>query len=191
LEKAGDAPGRVELYRAALEHRYEPEAQKKLLWVIARLEEEGLQNVDAAILAHRQSLDVDAEGEESFLALARLYQQTENWTELADIYLSKAETLGPSDGAEYRILLADLYMRKLGQHEPALEQLEEIVSAEPEHPGALQRLEAMRASEELRGRVVDLLRPLYQGQDNWRSLIRLNEDRFELANDPMDRVMIL
>lgn len=191
LKEQGDAQARVELYREALEHRYEPEEQQRLLAVIAQLEEGSLGNLEAAIEAHKRTIETDEENQESFDALARLYSKLENWSELAELYLRKAESLGSLDGAKVRILLADLYMRKLGEHEASLEQLEEIVREQPQHSGALERLEAMRASEDLRGRVVEILRPIYQAQDQWRKVIRLNEDRFELAQDPMDQVMIL
>jgi tetratricopeptide (TPR) repeat protein len=191
LALKGDAQARVELHRDALEHRFDPEEQKRLLSVIARLEEESLGNLEAAIEAHQSALEMDEESEESYRALTRLYTKVENWTELGELYQRKAEGLAPTEGAPYRILLSDLYMRRIGDHSASLEQLEEVVREQPEHPGALERLEAMRASDELRGRVVDLLRPIYQGQDDWRKIIRLNEDRFELATDPMDQVMIL
>ncbi len=191
LSKAGNASERVELYRAALEHRYDPEDQKQLLQVIASLEENKLGNVDAAIAAHQQAVEADDTNDASLDALTRLYRQTEAWSDLAELYLSRAESQGPVDGAHFRIALADLNMRQLGDHEASLNQLEEIVRDQPEHKGAIERLEAMRASDDLRPRVVEVLRPIYQAQDDWRRLILLNEDRFSLSDDPIDQVAIL
>ncbi len=191
LKKVGTPEDRVALYREALEHRYDPEDQQRLLHVIAELEEQKLGNVDAAIEAHQRAVEADETNEESLDALTRLYRQTEAWGELVELYGRRAESAGPVEGAKYRILLADLHMRQLGNHEESLDQLEEIVRDQPEHQGAIERLEAMRASEQLRGRVVDILRPIYESKDDWRRLIALNEDRFSLASDPMDRVAIL
>ncbi len=191
LKKKGSPEERVALYRNALSHRYDPAEQQKLLMVIAEIEEAKLGNVDAAIDAHRQAVEADETNEASLDALTRLYTQTENYTDLAELYLRRAESVGPAAGAKYRIALVDLYVRKLGQHEPALDQLEEIVRDQPDFGPAIERLEAMRQSEDLRGRVVEILRPIYQAQDDWRHLINLNEDRFLLAEDPMEQVAIL
>ncbi len=191
LQKVGTDQERVDLYREGLEHRYEPEAQERLLQVIAQLEENSLGNVDAAIEAHRRTIEANESNDDSLNALTRLYRQTENWTDLKELYQNRAENAGPIDGAQYRIALADLHMRQLGEHEPALDQLEEVVREQPEQLEALERLEAMRASDELRGRVLEILRPIYQAQDEWRKLIQLNEDRFTLSEDPMDKVAIL
>lgn len=191
LKKVGTAAERVQLYRDALEHRYQPEDQQRLLHVIAELEEGKLGNVDAAIEAHRLAVEADENNAASLDALTRLYQQTERFDDLVELYSRRAENAGPIDGAAYRIALADLHMRKLGNHSASLDQLEEIVRDQPEHDGAIQRLEAMRASEDLRGRVVEILRPIYEARDDWRRLIALNEDRFSLAQDPADQVAIL
>lgn len=191
LKKAGTARERVQLYREALEHRYEPEAKQELLHVIAELEEGKLGNVDAAIEAHRLAIEADEGNTASLDALTRLYRQTERWDDLVELYALRADRAGSADGAKYRIALADLHMRQLGNHTESLDQLEEIVRDLPEHEGAIQRLEAMRASEKLRGRVVEILRPIYEGRDDWRRLIALNEDRFSLAEDQMDQVAIL
>ncbi len=191
LKKVGTPRERVELYQSALPHRFDPDEQRKLLAVIAHLQENKLGNVDEAIAAHKQAVEADETNEASLDALTRLYTQTENWSELAELYLRRAETEGPVDGAKYRIALADLYMRKLGQHEPALDQLEEIVRDQPEFNPAIERLEAMRKSEALLPRVIELLGPIYEANDDWRRIISLNEDRFRLAEDPMDQVAIL
>lgn len=191
LQKVGSAEERVQHYRDALEHRFDPEDQQKLLLVIAELEEGKLGNVDAAIEAHRRAVEGDETNEASLDALTRLYRKTESWAELTELYERRAEMAGPIEGAQYRIALSDLHMRKLGNHQDSLDQLEEIVRDQPDHAGAIERLEAMRGSDELKARVVDILRPIYQAQDDWRRLIQLNEDRFVLADDPMDQVAIL
>ncbi len=191
LRKVGTAEERVELYTAALEHRFDSDEQQKLLAVIAELQETKLGNLDEAIAAHRKAVETDETNQASLDALTRLYTQKEQWHELAELYLMRAESEGPVDGAKYRIALADLHMRKLGEHEPALDQLEEVVRDQPDFAPALERLEAMRGSEALLRRVVDLLRPIYEANDDWRRLISLNEDRFRLADDPMDQVTVL
>src|SRR5690606_37683350 len=38
---------------------------------------------------------------------------------------------------------------------------------------------------------VEILRPLYEAADDWRHLIKLNEDRYQLARDPGEKVAVL
>ena len=38
---------------------------------------------------------------------------------------------------------------------------------------------------------MEILRPLYQSADDWRHLIKLNEDRFTLAENNADKVTVL
>jgi tetratricopeptide (TPR) repeat protein len=191
LREVGTAEERVELCEATLEHRYDPRDQLKLLHTIADLQENQLEDVEAAISAHQRALELDETHETTLVALTRLYEQAERWNELVELYERRADMAGPMEGAPLRILLADLHMRRLRAHEPALDQLEEIVRDRPDYQPAIERLEAMRASEGLRERVVDLLRPIYQEQDDWRKIILLNEDRFALADDSVDQVAIL
>src|SRR5690606_13316342 len=49
----------------------------------------------------------------------------------------------------------------------------------------------LRLLPELRERVVEVLRPIYELTDDWRSTIELNADRLELAELPGDRVLVL
>lgn len=191
LKKVGTAKERVALHRTALEHRYDPADQQQLLSVIAELQETQLGNLDEAIAAHRQALETDETNQASLNALSRLYTRTQNWQELAGLYLTRADGSAPTDAAQYRILLADLYVNKLSEYHLALEQLEEVVRHDPGSKAALERLEAMRTRDDLKERAVDILRPIYEAEDDWRRLVSLNEDRFVLAQDTMEQVAVL
>lgn len=191
LKKAGTPTERVSLYRATLEHRYDSQDQQRLLSVIADLEEKQLGDLDAAILAHRQAVEADETNQASLDALTRLYRQTENWTELADLYLRRAEASTSRDAIAHRIALADLYLQKLSAPESAIEQLEEVVREDSDAVLAIERLEAFRSKDAFLERVVDILRPIYEAKDDWRRVISLNEDRFRLAQDAVDEVAVL
>src|SRR5690606_7131798 len=67
----------------------------------------------------------------------------------------------------------------------------EVVRINPRHEEALHELDALRLVPEQRARVVDILRPLYERADDWQQLIALNEDRFQLAELPGDKILVL
>ncbi|HSC87655.1 MAG TPA: hypothetical protein VLC09_10310, partial [Polyangiaceae bacterium] len=191
LRQAGTPERRVQHYRAGLEHKFDPEQRLPLLHTIAELEEKSLGRIDDAIATHREALEVDERDLVSLDALTHLYRRTERWQDLADLYLRRAEdATGPTQAA-FRLALASVQEKQLGQPEAALDQLEEIVREQPGNAEAVARIEAMRGSEALKERAVEILRPLYEAQDDWKRLIKLNEDRFSLAQDPLDRVQIL
>src|SRR5690606_22490527 len=99
--------------------------------------------------------------------------------------------LPPAEGARYRLALSALYANRLGQPEAALDQLEEVVRELPQHEDAIQRIEGLRTREDLKPRVVEILRPIYEAQGDWKKTIRLNEDRFHLAEDVHEKLAIL
>jgi len=191
LTLAGTPEKRVALYRAALEQKFDPSERLPLLHVVAELEERALGQVESAIVAYQQALEADERDTVSLDALTRLYRQTERWDELAELYQARADDASGSTRAQYRLALASLYDRELGRPDAGLDQLEEIVRETPDHPEAIARIEALRGSDGLKGRAVEILRPLYEATDDWKRLIKLNEDRFALASDPHERVAIL
>lgn len=191
LEKTGRHEERVELYRQALDHRFEPSERLELLHTIAGLARDQLGLVDEAIDTYRTALDVDENDSHSLDALTELYRGRERWDDLAELLLRRAELAeGAQAAATHRLALARL-LREIGDAERAIDQLDEIVRSVPTHAEAIAELEALRETEEHKERVVEILRPLYEATDDWRHLIKLNEDRFELAGDPGEKVAVL
>jgi len=191
LVQSGTAEERIELHRAALDHRYDPEEQVRLLHVIAQLSKDELDDAEGAIEAHQRALTIDDQNIVSQDELTVLYAAAGRFEELSELYLRRAEPLPPTEGARYRLALSALYANRLGQPEAALDQLEEVVRELPEHEEAIQRIEGLRTREDLKPRVVEILRPIYEAQGDWRKIIRLNEDRFHLAEDVHEKLSIL
>ncbi len=183
---------RVELYRESLENRFEAADRLEALHVVARLQTNELAEPDHAIETYREALEVDESNLPALDALTQLYRQRKRWNDLAEHYLRRAETASVADvSAGFRLDLAKLYKNELEEPERALDQLEEIVRVLPAHPAAIAELEAMRDEDDFRERTVEILRPLYESLDDWKRLIKLNEDRFQLARDVHERVAVL
>lgn len=192
LMKAGRASDRVELYRGALDHRFEPADRLSVLHTIADLERNALKEPDKAIETYRAALDVDDNDGVALDALTELYRERGRFTDLAELYLRRAESEADVDSScGYRLALARLQRDEMKDLSAAIDQYEEIVQRVPNHRAAIADLEMLMADEASKGRVVEILLPLYEGADDWRKLIQLNAQRFELASEDLDRVSIL
>ena len=192
LQRLSKYADRVALYRKALEHQYDFGARIESLHIIAELQRGPLNDVPAAIGTLREALEIDDAHPVTLDVLAALYRQQGQFQDLAQLLLRRAEgVVYPTESTAYRLSLAQLYVNELDEPPRALEQLEEIVRYEPKHVGAIIMLESLRNNPQLRSRVVDVLRPLYESADDWQKLIRLNEDRFELADNVGDKVAVL
>ncbi len=192
LQKTERYEERVQLYRDALDHRFEPVERLSTLHTIAELQRGKLGLVDEAIETYRAALDVDETDARALDALTELYRERERWDDLSELYLRRAEVSEtPETAATYRLALARLFKKEISDTDRAIDQLDEIVRTVPTHSEAVQELEALLEDDAHKERVVEILRPLYEGADDWRHLIKLNEDRYELAQDPAEKVAVL
>ncbi len=182
---------RVALYRASLDHRYDKD-RLDALHTIAKLERFELKQLDQAIDTYRAALDVDDADARALDSLTELYAELGRDQDLADLYLRRAEAAANGEaGAPYRLALARLYRDKIKDTSAAIDQLEAIVGDVPWHQEAIKDLEALTQNDDHKARVVEILRPLYERSDDWRLLVKLNEDRFNLATEVTEKVSVL
>ena len=182
---------RVALYRAALDYLSDEERLAGL-HTIARLERVELAEPEKAIDTYRAALDVRDDDQKALDALTELYGELGRDRDLADLYLRRAESApNGEEAAPYRLSLAKLYRDKLADVGGAIDQLEAIVTEVPWHKDAIKELEGLTKGGDHKARVVEILRPLYERQDDWKLLIKLNEERFGLAADARDKVAVL
>lgn len=192
LKQTNRHEDRVELYKAGLDYKYEPKDRVRYLHTIAKLQREQLESPDEAIETYRSALDADETDPVVLDALTELYRQRHRYTDLAELFTRRAEgAASPQAAAEHRLALARLLRNELSNTERAIDQLEEIVRAQPNQKEAVSELESLKGEEAYRERIVEILRPLYEEADDWRRVIKLNEDRFDLATDPTEKVSVL
>ncbi|HEX4337856.1 MAG TPA: tetratricopeptide repeat protein [Polyangiaceae bacterium] len=192
LQRTDRHEERVSLYKAALEHKFEPAERLKLLHTIAELERRQLSRPDDAIDTYRQAVEVDDRDARSLDALTDLYRERSRWSDLADLLLRRAESADSVDiAAGHRLALARLLKNQMSEPGRAIDQLDEIVRVVPHHQEAIAELEVLKEQDPHRERIVEILRPLYEAADDWRRLIKLNEDRFGLARDAAEKVAVL
>ncbi len=182
---------RVELYRNSLDYRTD-DARLDALHTIAKLERTELKEPQQAIETYRQAVDVRDDDAVALDALTELYGELGQDRDLADLYQRRAEAADNGEkAAPYRLALAKLLADKIGDKTAAIDQLEAVVADVPWHQDAIKELEGLTRDADHKARVVEILRPLYERSDDWRLLIRLNEERFGLAQDASEKVAVL
>lgn len=192
LEPLGRAEERIALYREALDHRYEDSERVALLRKVAELHRDVRNDNEAAIEAFRELLDIDDRDAGALDALEVLYTKTERFRDLADLLERRADGEdSPEKSAPFRLRLGRVLDERLGDTSGAIDKYEQIVQAIPTHKDAVDALEKMLDRAEHKARVAEILRPLYEGADDWRRLIDLGEERIELADDPAEKSGIL
>jgi tetratricopeptide (TPR) repeat protein len=198
LLASSDRPAeRVALYRDALEYRIDPAERIATLHTIAKIEEEGVGDDDAAILTYRSILDVDETDAAALDALGRLYTRREKWRDLADLQRRRAEQSAlPEEEARWRLALAAVLDEKLSDTMAAIDELEAVLNlvspiTSETGQGAVRALESMLCREDHRARAVELLRPIYEQADDWQKLVHLSRHRYAIAGSPSEKVMVL
>ncbi len=192
LQALSQHQARIDLHRTALEHRFDPEDRLRLLHTIARLQNEQLGDRSRAIETYIEALEINPDDPAALDTLSRLYYELERFEDLYDLVLKRAEVAqDESQAVTFRLALAKLSKNELADSSRAVDQLEEIVRIDPACADAIRELESLRDDDKQRQRVVEILTPLYEQADDWRHLIKLNEDRFELASDSLEKVNVL
>ncbi len=191
LVRQGNHTERIALYRASLDHRFDAEDRLRALHMIASLQHY-IGESGQAIATLCEALEVDERDTRTLDALTDLYGRETRWDDLADLLRRRAEQLiAPAESTGYRISLVKLLLVEIKSSERAIEQLEEVVHQVPDHAEAIGILEQLRQRADCKERVGEILRPIYEAADDWQSIVRLNEDRFELAGTPSEKVSVL
>jgi tetratricopeptide (TPR) repeat protein len=197
LSVAGRASARVDLYREALDYKHDPGERLRVLHTIARLQEKELKDESSAIESYRAALDVEETDSVSLDALSGLYSRGERWHDLADLTRRRAEqSVLPDEQARFRFELANLLIGRLGETSAGIDELQAVVELAPPNPDGVgahvvAALEPLLRIGEQKGRVIDILRPIYEKWDAWQRLVTLNDERLSIATDAAERVAIL
>ncbi len=159
-EREGNYVELVTILKRKSEMIFDLPERKALLFKTAQIQEEVLDDPNAAIDSFRTVLDIDDMDEAAVSALERLYIQQEQWLPLKDIYSKKADlTEDPEKKKEMWFVLGGIYERELGDSAQAIETYQAILDIEPDEIKAIQALDRLFVQAE---RWYDLLQNLEQ-----------------------------
>lgn len=182
---------RAQLMKGALDYR-EGAEKTALLHTLAALEDSKLESPQDAIETYKSALDVESRDDHALDKLTELYARLGRHRDLADLYQLRADSSEtPEKAAPFRLALSRTLRDKLDDKTGALEQLETIVSDVPSHAEAVSDLEKLAEDEALKARIIEILRPIAERANNWRQMVKLNQERLALATDRSEKAAIL
>lgn len=139
-----------EVYRKRLDIAPDDEARLMTLRGLARLQEEHLRDLDAAVVTYDQILELEPEDLKTLDALAEILRGRGEWQRLAEILQRKLEIPTPEDGGRRRIEPGDIpvlfelsHVRaaRLGKTDEAINGFLQILELEPTHRPSVEALE--------------------------------------------------
>ena len=187
--KSGNWQQLVALYQENLEQVVDPQQQIDVGLRIARTYEEQLGDIDASIQHYRRLLDVDHEHRTSLDSLDRLYRQSGNYTDLAEILRRKISLAeGEGEVVDIRFRLGQLQQEQLGDTTAAIESYREILADAPGHTASVTTLELLFEDGQHQLEIAEILEPLYRSGEQWAKLVRIMEAQLGAIDDDMDKV---
>ena len=152
-----------------LEH--DQETRRQLLVRLAELLDDTLEDVDGAIAAHRERLEIDPADVDALRALERLLERKEEWQQLVGILQAREQAT--MDSAEQRAIarrIGQLYEERLDDRDSAIAAFNDVVS----------RFGPDRET-------LTALARLYEVTEKWDDLLDVVQMDYELADDPIER----
>ena len=165
----------AQVYELQLQSTEDPALAVPLLMRVAEIRENQLADGNAAIGHYARALELDEENLDAATALERLYQQSDQYEQLAAICLAKAGMLdSPDEQRQYFFRAGSLYEDVLEQAEQAVGVYQKALEAEPDDREAL-----------------DKLIGLYLKLQRWEQLLEVYTRKADIVDDPDEKKALL
>ncbi len=166
----------IDILRRRVELAGDSGARRDLLWRIAQVIEKSIGDRDEAITAYHVILDERADDLPTLDALARLYDEAEQHSDLLEVLERRLPlTSAVPERVALRTRMATLLEGALRRADAALDAYREILVEEPRDAVARKGLERMLDNDTLRLRAAEVLEPIYQLLADRPALVRMSE----------------
>ncbi|MFZ5470742.1 MAG: tetratricopeptide repeat protein [Myxococcota bacterium] len=191
LGKQNKVPELLEILRRQLSTTEEPARRANLLFQIGSLQDEHQKDAMGALATFRRLLELRPDDALALSRMDQLCEELQRWPELADV-LAKRISLAVTDpSVELKFRLAQVRELKLLDKVGALDLYTEILALQPQHPGAIGRMEAIAAREPQNQAAVDVLMRAYRANGDLAKLAQLIEARVAVSADAWERKTLL
>ncbi len=149
-----------------------PGEKNDALFQAAAIEEDVLNNADAAIAVYNKVLELDSDDVRAVDALIRRYLGLSRWRDLLSVYAKKADLIADTDEKKaiyYQV--GAVFERELGDVPQAIDTYQKILEFDPDDLQALSRLDV-----------------LYEHAKNWAELLSVLTRESEMTGDPAEAI---
>ncbi len=177
------------LYWSEVDGALDEERQIEVLRKVATLAQEMLEDPDEAARAYRRMLDVRPSYDLARARLEQIYADNDRHRDLLDLLRERLDrNEDPHVRADVSLRIAAIQDGALEEPDAAVDTLEALLVDAPEHAEAVLLLEQIaQRRRELRARILELLRPIYQSAGNVRRMVEVDEWRLSQTEDPIAR----
>src|SRR5690606_10620425 len=124
--------------------------------------EEMLEEPESAIRVYNDILELDPTSQRALVALDRLYEKLERWSDLADNIGRQRSIVDDAESQTALMLrLAALRETRMGAVDAAIEIYREVLEADPSDESALAALERLIQEPEHQVLIAGILEPIY------------------------------
>ncbi|MEM6291924.1 MAG: hypothetical protein AAGA54_11685 [Myxococcota bacterium] len=177
------------LYWSEVDGALEEDRQIEVLRKLATLAQEMLEDADEAAKAYRRMLDVRPSYDLARSRLEQIYADNDRHADLLDLLRERLDrTEDPEGRAEVGLRIAAIQDGALEEPDGAVDTIESVLADVPNDPAAVQLLEQVaQRRRDLRARILDILRPIYESAGNVRRMVEVDEWRLAQSEDPVTR----
>jgi tetratricopeptide (TPR) repeat protein len=175
------------LYERAVQASADRARKAELLSEVALIAEEITGDKPRATSFYERILELHPGHEHALRALDTLYAAQERWTELADLLGKRIHQATSSDTLVFKLRLGALRFARLNDPKGALDELEDVLHADPSGREARDIVERCLDVAALRARAAVVLERVYVARDEIKDLVRVLEIRLETVTDVGDR----
>ncbi|MCU0663698.1 MAG: hypothetical protein MUC50_15385, partial [Myxococcota bacterium] len=180
----------LDIYRRKFHMAKDEATRHEILFKQASLCEDRLGDISQAMTTYETILADSPGHTRAMEALERLYEREGRYADLASLLEQRAE-IDVTDRPDLLHRLGLLASDKLGDDERALDYFRRVLEIDHVHAATIESLEAAMSVESRRGRVAEILEPVYKGSCDWVKLVGALEAKLELTDDVSDRKDLL
>ncbi|NNE17329.1 MAG: tetratricopeptide repeat protein, partial [Myxococcales bacterium] len=156
----------------------------------ARICEEELHDLSKAIDAHERALSLLGDDSSTLETLDRLLRQTEQWDRVHEVISRRLDVEG-ADRPTLLLRQGRLRAEHLGDYEGALGAYEQAMEQDPGRDETLAAVRNLAANPQVAASALDLLEEHFRGAGDLEEVVRLYEQRVQIAATDSDRVALL
>jgi tetratricopeptide (TPR) repeat protein len=190
LKSMGKLADLLALYEKRLKMVKGTEEKVSLLKDMAKIAQEGLDDMEAAARCYRMLLDLRHDDRASIEELETLYRISEKWDDLVDILNRKRGLVEGEEVVDTAAEIAEIYALNLHRYDDALTEAALVLDERPADRKVVGILEKMLSNDEVRIEAARLLEPHLRPLEKYSQYAWVLQILLESSKDPGERMKL-